>query len=232
VSNHAVAPVVTFDLFSALIDSRTGGSAALGRLAAQRGWSVSGEDLYDRWDAANKRAQRDVGEWVPYPDLARQALAATYAEMGLDGDPDVDAEADVATVLSSLPDWPLWPDVADGLPVLAERYRLGLLSNVDDELFARTRAAGLVDPQLAMTSQRLGVYKPNPRIYHEAQHTLGRMVHVATSARDVRGALEAGLPVVRLRRPGHSLDPDGPPPPYEAESVAALAAQLERAAPA
>ncbi len=52
------------------------------------------------------------------------------------------------------------------------------------------------------------------------------MVHVATSARDVRGALEAGIPVVRLRRPGHELDPDGPRPAYEVESVDELRAVL------
>jgi 2-haloacid dehalogenase len=42
---------------------------------------------------------------------------------------------------------------------------------------------------------------------------------VATSARDVRGALEAGLEVVRLRRPGHALDPAGPRPAVEVGSL-------------
>jgi len=45
---------------------------------------------------------------------------------------------------------------------------------------------------------------------------------VATSARDVRGALEAGIPVVRLRRPGHELDPDGPRPSHEITSTSEL----------
>lgn len=47
-------------------------------------------------------------------------------------------------------------------------------------------------------------------------------MHVASSARDVRGALEAGIPVVRLRRPGHRLDPEGPQPPYEVEDLGEL----------
>ena len=49
-------PVVTFDLFSALIDSRSGGGAALSRLARTHGWSVDGRHVYDRWDALNKAA--------------------------------------------------------------------------------------------------------------------------------------------------------------------------------
>jgi 2-haloacid dehalogenase len=220
------SPVVTFDLFSALLDSRTGSAAALARIARAHEWRISGEELYDRWDALNKRAQRDCVRWVPYADLAEQALAAAYAWYGL----HADAHADVVTLLQSLPYWPLWPDVENGLPVLASRYRLGLLSNVDDDLFARTQAAGLVDPALALTSQRLRAYKPARRIYDEARRLLPSMVHVATSARDVRGALEAGLPVVRLRRPGHDLDPEGPRPAYEAGSLWELKPELDRIA--
>jgi 2-haloacid dehalogenase len=49
---------VTFDLFSALVDSRTGGSRALQAVADHRGWPVSGEALYDEWDRQNKAAQK------------------------------------------------------------------------------------------------------------------------------------------------------------------------------
>jgi 2-haloacid dehalogenase len=217
--------VVTFDLFSALIDSRSGAGAAFDRLAARRGWRVGGVEIYDAWDRRNKQAQRDCREWVSYVVLARAALARTYDALGLDGD----AGADVDRVLDTLPEWPLWPDVEPALPELGRRHRVGLLSNVDDELFARTRAARYVDPALAMTSERLGVYKPAPGIYDKVRATLGPMVHVATSARDVRGSLEAQIPVVRLRRPGHQLDPEGPRPPLEATTIADLERLLPEA---
>lgn len=210
--------VVTFDLFSALIDSRAGGAAALDRVGGPRGWAVAGGAVYDAWDARNKEAQRTCDTWVPYRELAARALAETYTELGLAGDPAQDAEA----LIASMPDWPLWPDVDDALPGIARSYRVGLLSNVDDDLFLGTRAAVYVDPGLAMTSQRLAAYKPDQSIYHGAREALGDMVHVATSARDVRGALEAGIPVVRLRRPGHRLDPAGPRPAFETERMADL----------
>lgn len=206
---------VTFDLFSALIDSRTGGSAAFGRLCRDRGWSVTGGQLYDTWDPLNKAAQRDCPTWAPWRVPATTALASAYAALSLEGDAPADLEA-LATAMS---DWPLWPDVAEGLPRLAAHYRVGLLSNVDDELFARTAAAPLIDPDAALTSQRLRAYKPHAEIYLRARDALGKLVHVATSARDVRGALEAGIPTVRLRRPGHDLDPAGPRPVYEVDSV-------------
>jgi 2-haloacid dehalogenase len=214
-------PVVTFDLFSALIDSRSGGAAAFAGIGRARGWNVDGETLYDRWDALNKSAQRECAEWVPFRKLSRGALAAAYAELGLEGDPDGDVEA----LIASMRDWPLWPDVAEYLPHWAEHggiagHRIGLLSNVDEDIFGTTRAARFVDPGAAMTSQRLGVYKPDPRIYVAARNRVGpAMVHVAASARDVRGALEAGCAMVRLQRPGHHVDTDGPEPTFEVAHV-------------
>ena len=210
--------VVTFDLFSALLDSRSGGSAALDVLAHDQGWPVVGTQLYDAWDPRNKAAQRDCPEWEPWRGPAGRALADAYGSLGLDGDPAEGVEALVA----SLPDWPLWPDVREGLPLLADRWRVGLLSSVDDDLFAATAAADLVDPEVALTSERLRVYKPHAAMYHRAIEALGAPVHVATSARDVRGALESGIPVVRLRRPGHALDPDGPVPDHEVASTLEL----------
>ncbi|WP_233517615.1 HAD family hydrolase [Geodermatophilus marinus] len=211
-------PLVTVDLFSALVDSRAGGAAALARITG-----ADGGALYDRWDALNKASQRDEPVWVPFAEHCRRALAAAYAEAGIGRH----AAADTAELLASVGDWPLWPDVAAGLPALAERYRVGVLSNVDDAVFARTRVAPLVDDSAVLTSERLRAYKPAPELYLRARERAGgRLVHVATSARDVRGALEAGLDVVRLRRPGHRLDPHGPVPAHEAADLAEVAELL------
>jgi 2-haloacid dehalogenase len=211
--------LVTFDLFSALIDSRTGASRVLAGIAAEHGWRIDGERLYDEWDRRNKASQRDEPEWIPFAEHCSRSLAATYDELGLTGRP----AADAALLLGSVSGWPLWPDVAEGLPALARRHRVGILSNVDDDVFARTQVAALVRDDAVLTSERLRAYKPHPEIYRRAlDRADGQLLHVATSARDVRGALEAGIDVVRLRRPGHRLDPDGPAPTHEAANLAGL----------
>lgn len=218
-------PVVTFDLFSALLDSRTGGSRTFSAWAAERGWPVPGEEVYDRWDAANKAAQKQSRQWVPFRELSLQALRETYAALELKGD----VVADCAALLDSVPEWEPWPDVPDGLPSVADRFETGILSNVDDDIVAGTQVAGLVTAQHVYTSERLRAYKPDPRIYQRAAEAVPGLVHVATSARDVRGALEAGLIVVRLKRPGHQVDPDGPQPPYEAADLMEVRTLLEEA---
>jgi 2-haloacid dehalogenase len=216
--------LITFDLFSALIDSRLGASAVLDGLAHARGWPVDGGTVHDDWDRRNKASQRDEPQWIPFAEHCRRALADTYRALDLRGA----ADDDVAVLLRSVGDWPLWPDVVEGLPAIAARHRVGILSNVDDDVFARTRVAALVEDDAVLTSERLRAYKPGPDIYRRARERAGGgLVHVATSARDVRGALEAGIETVRLRRPGHVLDPAGPQPEREAADLAALAVALD-----
>jgi 2-haloacid dehalogenase len=217
-------PLVTCDLFSALLDSRSGATAALAAL--DDAWPVPPAEVYDRWDATNKGLQRDCVDWVPFAELSRRALATTYADLGVRRSPDEDVRA----LLGSVGQWPLWPDVEQALADLRESARVGVLSNVDDDLYAVTRAAPLLDTSLAMTSQRLRAYKPSPRLYLAARAELGPFVHVASSARDVRGSLEAGISAVRLVRPGHRLDPDGPVPDHVVGSLAELPDVLGRIA--
>jgi 2-haloacid dehalogenase len=218
-------PVITCDLFSALLDSRSGATAAFARL--DDAWPVEPAELYDRWDVTNKGLQRDCTTWVPFAELSRQALATTYADLGVRRSPDEDVRA----LLGSVGSWPLWPDVELALTGLRAVARVGVLSNVDDDLYAATRAAPLLDPALAMTSQRLQAYKPSAQLYRAARAELGPFLHVASSARDVRGSLEAGITAVRLVRPGHRLDPDGPAPEHVVASLAELPDLLGTLAP-
>ncbi|MDN4160180.1 HAD-IA family hydrolase [Nocardioides abyssi] len=214
--------IVTFDLFSALTDSRTGASRVLGDLAGTRGWSQSGEELYDRWDGHNKALQRTATTPTTFHDVSLEALHRAWRDLGHD---ESYAAGDLSLLEESVADWPLWPDVAAGIADVAADHRVGLLSNVDDDLARRTRAHALVDPALVLTSQRLGAYKPSREIYARAAAEVApeRLVHVAASARDVRGALEAGLATVRLVRPGHVLDETGPRSSVEVTDAATLA---------
>ncbi|WP_345606721.1 HAD family hydrolase [Pseudonocardia adelaidensis] len=221
--------VVTFDLFSAMTDSRRGAAAAFTEIAAVRGWSVAGEELYDVWDRHNKEQQRRAafGPSTSFRALSRAALRLAYDQLGLDGCP----EADLDLLWRSVARWPLWGDVEDGISAVAARAAVGILSNVDDALVVTTRAYPLVDPRWVLTSERLEAFKPAPAIYLRALRAAPGLVHVAASARDVRGALEAGIPTIRLVRPGHRLDPEGPAPTVEvtdARELPAAFAQLER----
>lgn len=215
---------ITLDVFSALIDSRSGASPVFERIAAREQWAVPGEELFGAWDRQHKRLQLECRQWEPFAALGRRALAQVMQDRQLTGDVD----AAMSDIWSSLGEWPLWPDVDRGVRDLARQHSVGVLSNVDDALLARTRLHALpLTPALVITSQRVGLYKPNPAIYHAARSIAGpSFVHIASSARDVRGALEAGIASVRLIRPGHLIDPVGPPVSREVAGLSDLADYL------
>lgn len=218
--------IVTFDLFSAMTDSRTGASALFDQIARERSWTIEGPAIYAAWDAHNKSLQRDAQAPTTFHDLSRTALERAYDDLDL----EADLEADLARIETSVATWPLWPDIAAGVRATAGHARVGLLSNVDDALARRTRAHALIDADLVLSSQRLGAYKPSAQIYRAAVQAVlpDQLVHVAASSRDVRGALEAGITVVRLARPGHVVDPAGPQPSIEISDAADLPRVLEQ----
>lgn len=220
---------LTFDVFSALTDSRSGGAAHLAAHAARRGWPRSGEEIYDRWDALNKELHRTIGSWMSFADLSAHAMGAALAELRL---PTAEAPRVSEELLESMVDWPLWPDVTAGSLRTLGRWRLGLLTNMDDHLLAGTAVMrlGSFESDLVVTSQRVQAYKPAALMYGRAAELLGPFVHVASSARDVRGALSAKVRCIRLARPGHALDPAGPAPRWTVTVIASLPEAITLAA--
>lgn len=199
------------------------------QIARERGWSADGLAIYAAWDGHNKALQRSAQTPTTFHDLSRMALERAYDDLDLEADLD----ADLARIEHSVASWPLWPDIAAGVRATAGQARVGLLSNVDDALARRTRAHALVDSDLVLSSQRLGAFKPSPQIYRAAVQAVlpDQLVHVAASSRDVRGALEAGITVIRLARTGHAVDPEGPRPSIEIDDAADLPRVLEQLTP-
>ena len=84
----------------------------------------------------------------------------------------------------SLPRWKPFADTNRALERLrAAGYRLGILSNVDDDLLAETRRHFTVDFDLIITAQQVGSYKPAPGHFVAARKRIGsaRWLHAAQS---------------------------------------------------
>ena len=98
IGRDGVDITVTFDVFSALVDSRSGGSDFFGKVATLRSWDCLPSQVYERWDTRNKALHLQCRAWVPFAELARTALTDTYQELGLSGDPSEDCARLLASV--------------------------------------------------------------------------------------------------------------------------------------
>ena len=157
----------------------------LGRIAAERGWAIDGERLYDEWDRRNKASQRDEPAWIPFAEHCRRSLAATYADLGLAG-PRGRRRRDAARLGRRL------AAVARRRRRAAGARRRGT-GSACSPTWTTTSSPARRWPRWSPTtpsSPRSGCAptSPRPELYRRARERAGgELVHVATSARDVRG---------------------------------------------
>ena len=116
------------------------------------------------------------------------------------------ARSELTCLADSLPDWPVFPDVSDALRALGERYKLAIISNVDDDLFAGTARRLGVEFDAVITSQQARTYKPSLANFNLAQQRMGvrleRWLHVAESLHhDVGPVNRLGIASVWVNRP-------------------------------
>ena len=86
-------------------------------------------------------------------------------------------------------------------------HRLGILSNVDNDLLAGTLRHLTVEFDFLVTAQELGSYKPSLAHFERAREIVGaeEWIHVAQSYfHDVEPAVAFGVPVVWINRKGEA----------------------------
>lgn len=218
--------VLTFDCYGTLIDWETGILAAMRPILARHGVSRTDDDVLELF--GELESALEAGPYLPYREVLSRVVAGVGERLGFA--PSLEERERFA---ASVGDWPPFPDTVDALTALGQRYRLVILSNVDDDLFAGsarrlgTRFADVI------TAQQVGSYKPDPRNFQVAIARAGvpkeQILHVAQSLfHDIAPANAAGLATVwvnrRAGRPGSGATPPATArPDLETPDLATLA---------
>lgn len=190
--------VCSFDCFGTLIDWESGILDALGRVLARHGRSVPDEDALALYAACEPAAQQ--GAFVDYKSVLRRTMDGIAARLDIDLAPE---ERD--GLVASLPSWQPFADTREALRRLAERCRLGILSNVDDDLFAATARQLGAPLAFVVTAESVGAYKPSLRMFEAALDRVRvpkeNWLHVAQSRfHDIAPARAFGLRTVHVDR--------------------------------
>ncbi|HEX6868185.1 MAG TPA: haloacid dehalogenase type II [Candidatus Limnocylindrales bacterium] len=200
---------LTFDCYGTLIDWESGLQGAFAPILAAHDITVDGDDLLERY--ARHEATAEAGPYRRYRDVLATGLRGVAAELGFT---PTDAEAEAFG--GSVVDWPAFPDSAAALARLATRYRLGVLTNCDDDLFAASNAKLGVRFDWIVTAEQVGAYKPaeaNFRaLFERVDVPRERILHVAQSRfHDHAPAKRLGMTTVwidrRHGRPGTGATP-------------------------
>jgi 2-haloacid dehalogenase len=206
--------VLTFDCYGTLIDWETGIAAGLRSALGKYARDVHDDELLASF--ARHESAFEGGPYLSY----REILARIAHALARDLDAQITAQQAEAFA-DSVGDWPAFPDSADALRALHERFRLGVITNCDDDLFARSNERLGVEFDWVVTAQQVGSYKPDPRNFTVAVERIGvtrdRILHVAQSLfHDHVPAKRLGLSTVWINR-RHGRPGSGATPPAEAK---------------
>jgi 2-haloalkanoic acid dehalogenase type II len=214
--------LVTFDCYGTLVDWDAGIAGALTPLLAAGGAAPAPADVLAAYHAAEPEVEAEA--FRPYREVLTATAVRAAARLGR-----TLSAAQADAFAASLPEWPPFPDTNPALERLAAAgYRLGILSNVDDDLLAGTLRHLTVPFALLVTAQQVRSYKPAPGHFLAARERVGdaRWLHAAQSLfHDVAPATALGIPVVWINRKGEPA-PREPRPDRAFPDLAGLAAWL------
>ena len=205
--------VLTFDCYGTLIDWEAGLLAALRGPLAAHGLAPGNDELLEAF--ARHEAAVEAGPYRRYREVLGEVLGAMLADLGAEASADERAEFG-----GSVAEWPAFADSPAALTRLQERFRLGVITNCDDELFAASERRLGATFDWVVTAQQARRYKPNPRGFELMFERVGlppsRILHVAQSLyHDHVPAKRLGLSTVWVDRRG--VRPGfGATPPAEA----------------
>lgn len=205
---------LTFDCYGTLIDWETGLLTALRAVLDPHGATVDDDALLEAYAAAEVAAE--AGPYLRYRDVLARCLREVCVRYGVEP-----TAADAARFGGSVGDWPAFADSPAALARLAGRFRLGVITNCDDDLFALSNRKLEVDFDWIVTAQQVGGYKPSRRNFEAAFATMGvprdRIVHVAQSLfHDHVPAKALGLTTAWIDR-RHDRSGAGATPPASAQ---------------
>lgn len=205
---------LTFDCYGTLIDWESGILTALRPVLERHGATLPDDQALELFGELESEAE--AGPYLPYREVLAVVMDGLGARLGFT--PTVEERTALA---QSVSDWPAFPDTVPALQALATRYQLVILSNIDDELFARSARRLQVDFADVITAQQVGSYKPNPRNFQVLLERLDRprqeILHVAQSLfHDIAPANAAGLTTVWVNR-RHNRAGFGATPPQTAQ---------------
>ena len=191
--------ILTFDCYGTLINWEAGILPAFHRILSAHGKSVDDATLLKLYGDFEQRAEQPP--FQPYREVLKSVVRQLGAELGFTPTP-----AEKRSLPDSLASWKPWPDTVAALRQLKARFRLPILSNVDDDLFAATRPQLGVDLHEVVTAQQAQAYKPSLKLFELAlsriQVPAHRILHVGQSIyHDVVPAQALGLATVWVNRP-------------------------------
>jgi 2-haloacid dehalogenase len=169
---------LSFDCYGTLIDWETGLLGYLRPLLKSKGHALSDAQILNLYSEFEPRAQS--GPYRCYREVLAQVVGDFARQLRF----SVSA-ADANGLAESIRNWQSFADTVPALRRLQSRYKLAVLSNIDNDLFAYTAPKLELDFDAVVTAQQVHSYKPSfnnfEALLRRYQIPRERLLHVAES---------------------------------------------------
>lgn len=213
---------ITFDCYGTLVDWEAGIKAWAAKIIARRNYEgLTPEDFVKRWE---EHQFAMLTPYRGYRDLTARAAERVFRDLKLTIHPD-----DPPTLADAIPTWRPFPDVPEALRRLGQRYKLGIISNMDNVVLFESIARLGAPIHMRTSAEDARAYKPDPAPFKLALSRLGlepgEVLHAAFGWKyDLQPAKEVGMQTAFVDRGGGK--PEGYEADFEVKSVAELADRL------
>lgn len=218
---------ISFDCYGTLVDWESGILPVLRAVLARHSRTLADAailELYGEFEA-----DAESGPYQNYRNVLQSVVRSFAERLGFTPTP-----SDIRALDESVRAWPPFPDTVAALRQLKKRYRLAVISNIDDDLFAETRKHLGLEFDAVITAQQAKGYKPALGNFELALRALAlsprNLLHAGQSIyHDVIPAQSLGISTVwvnrKSARPGvGAVRPAVGQPDLEVPDMATLAA--------
>jgi 2-haloacid dehalogenase len=195
---------ISFDCYGTLIDWESGILPVLRHVLGSHGQSQSQSqnltdagilELYGEFEA-----EAESGPYQSYREVLQSVVRAFAERFHFEA-----SSAEIRSLHESVHAWPPFPDTVAALHELQKLYKLVVISNIDDDLFAETRKHLDVEFDGVITAEQARSYKPSINNFQMALRTLAlspdRLLHAAQSIyHDIVPARSLGISTVWVNR--------------------------------
>jgi 2-haloacid dehalogenase len=190
--------VLTFDCYGTLIDWESGILGALHRAFSSHGRTFDDKEILEAYSVLEPLIQAET--FRSYREVLAEVMRRLGTRYSIEW-----KGSETASLADSIRDWQPYPDTVAALTRLKSKYKLAIISNIDDDLFAHSARHLRVPFDYVITAQQVGSYKPSHWNFESALAKIGlprdKVLHVAESLyHDILPASELGLHSVWVNR--------------------------------
>ncbi len=190
--------IITFDCYGTLIDWETGILGAIHPVLSAHGAHLSDPEILRMYGEIE--AEEEFGKYQPYKEILQAVVRGFGTRLGFSP-----STQEQQSLPDSLVNWKPFPDTVAALRRLKSKFKLGILSNIDDDLFPATARRLEVKFDHVITAAQAHAYKPSLKLFQLAQSRIGSppqgWLHAAQSVyHDVIPAQSLGISTVWVNR--------------------------------